>query len=223
MFISDAYAVAAKDMRIEWRARTTTAQVIPFAMLVLVLFGFAMNANLSMLQQITPGLFWMTALFVTVVATQSSTSLESTDGAYRVLLLSGLYPAAAFIGKTAAVTVKLLAVEIVLIPGVTVLYDAKIVSPLLVGVTCIAATIGLASAGSLLGTVVSGLRAHQTILPILFLPVAAPVLIAASRAFGDAFNVTIVDGWVWVCLLAIFATINLVIGALVYGTLLEDI
>ena len=222
VFAGDARLVAAKDLRIEWRARTTLGQVLPFAALVLVLFGFALDANRPTLRLATPGLLWMTVLFVTVVAVQRSVALEIADGARRVLLLCGMAPAAAFLGKAAAVAVQLLVVEALLVPGVVLLYDADIESAPLVAATCVAATVGLAAAGSLLGAVVAGVRAHQTVLPILLLPVSAPVLIAATRAFADGLGVVAVNGWSWVGLLAGFAAVNAVVGAVAYGPLLED-
>ena len=222
LLAADVRLVASKDLRIEWRARTALGQVLPFAVLVLVLFGFALDANRPTLRLATPGFLWMTVLFATVVAVQRSVAVESADGARRMLLLSGMAPAAAFAGKAAAVAVQLLVVETLLVPGVVLLYDAEIESLPLVVATCVAATVGLAAAGSLLGAVVAGVRAHQTVLPILLLPVSAPVLIAATRAFADGFGTVAVDGWSWVGLLAGFAAVNAVLGAAVYGALLED-
>ncbi len=218
----DAAAVAGKDLRIEWRARAALGQVLPFALLVLVLFGFALNANRPALKLATPGLFWMAALFVTVVAVQRSTSVEATDSAGRMLLLSGMSPAAAFAGKAAAVTVQLLVVEVALVVGVVVLYEASVQSPLMLLVAAVAASVGLACAGSLLGAVVAGTRSNTSVLSILLLPVAAPVLIAATRAFDDALGVVAVNGWAWVGLLAGFAAVNATLGAVCYGALLED-
>ena len=222
LFAADARLVAAKDLRIEWRARTTLGQVVPFALLVLVLFGFALNANRPTLRLATPGLLWMTVLFVTVVAVQRSVAVESADGAQRMLLLSGMAPAAAFLGKAAAVALQLLVVAVVLVPGVVLLYGAEVESLLLAVATAVAATAGLAAAGSLLGAVVAGVRAHQTVLPILLLPVVAPVLIAATRAFEDVLGTAAVNGWSWVGLLAGFAAANVALGAVAYGPLMED-
>ncbi len=222
LFVRDAVLVASKDLRIEWRARSTLGQILPFAVLVLVLFGFALDANRPTLRLATPGLLPMTVLFATVVAVQRSVVVESADGARRMLLLSGMAPSAAFVGKTAAVAVQLLIVQVLLVPGVVLLYDAEIASVPLVLAACVAATAGLAAAGSLLGAVVAGVRAHQTVLPILLLPVSAPVLIAATRAFSDGFGTVAVNGWSWIALLAGFAAVNTVLGAAVYGPLLED-
>lgn len=220
--LADALLVAAKDLRIELRSRVTLSQVVPFAGLVLVMFGFALDANRVTLRLATSGLFWFTVLFVAVLAVQRSTSIETTDGARRALLLAGIEPAAVFIGKAAAVAAQILAVEVFLLAGVVVLYDARVESYALVATTCVVATVGIAAAGSLLGALVAGVRARETVLPILLLPVLAPVLIAATRAFDDAFGSVAVNGWSWLGLLGGFAVINVVLGALAYGALLEE-
>lgn len=222
LLAGDVRLVAAKDLRIEWRARTTLGQVVPFALLVLVLFGFALNASRPTLELATPGLLWMTVLFATVVAVQRSVAVESADGAGRMLLLSGMAPAAVFVGKASAVAAQLLMVTAVLLPGVVLLYGAGFESLPLAVVTALAATAGLAAAGSLLGAVVAGVRAHQTVLPILLLPVVAPVLIAATRAFEDALGTAAVNGWSWVGLLAGFTAANVALGTVAYGPLMED-
>jgi heme exporter protein B len=220
--LTDSFLVAAKDLRIEWRSRVTLSQVVPFAGLVLVMFGFALDANRVTLRLATPGLFWITVLFVAVLAVQRSTAIETTDGARRALLLAGIEPSAVFVGKAAAVAVQMLAVEAFLLAGVIVLYDARLESYALGAATCVVATVGIAAAGSLLGALVAGVRARETVLPILLLPVLAPVLIAATRAFDDAFGTVAVNGWSWLGLLAGFAVVNVVLGVLAYGALLEE-
>ena len=220
--LADTRLVAAKDLRIEWRSRTTVSQVVPFALLVLVLFGFALDANRPALDVATSGLFWVAVLFVAVVAVQRATAIETTDGARRALLLAGVEPAAVFLGKALAVAVQLLAVQVVLVAGILTLYDADVESVPLLVATCLVATAGIAGAGTLLGALVAGVRARETVLPILLLPVLAPVLIGATRAFDDALGAAAVDGWAWLGLLAGFGALNMVLGASAYGVLLEE-
>ena len=220
--LADIRLVAAKDLRIEWRSRTTVSQVVPFALLVLVLFGFALDANRPALDVATSGLFWVAVLFVAVVAVQRATAIETTDGARRALLLAGVEPAAVFLGKALAVAVQLLAVQVVLVAGILTLYDADVESVPLLVATCLVATAGIAGAGTLLGALVAGVRARETVLPILLLPVLAPVLIGATRAFDDALGAAAVDGWAWLGLLAGFGALNMVLGASAYGVLLEE-
>lgn len=218
----DIVVVARKDLQIEWRSRVTFSQVVPFAGLVLVLFGFALDADRPVLERATSGLFWITIMFVSTLAVQRSTSIETTDGARRALLLAGIEPAAVFVGKAAAIAAQLLIVEAVLLGGVVVLYGAEIESVGLALAACVVATVGISAAGTLLGALVAGVRARETVLPILLLPVLAPVLIGATRAFDDALGSVAVDGWSWLGLLAGFGIINLVLGALSYGVLLEE-
>ena len=53
-------------------------------------------------------------------------------------------------------------------------------------------------------------------------PVLAPVLIAATRAYDDAFGSAAVNGWSWLAMLALFALVYVVFGALAFGALLEE-
>ena len=164
----------------------------------------------------------MTVLFVTVVAVQRSTAIETSDGARRALLLSGIEPSAVFAGKALAIAVQILGVEVLMVGGVLVFYGATVESLPLLLATCAVATVGIAASGTLLGALVAGVKARETVLPILLLPVLAPVLIAASRAFDDALGVLAVDGWAWLGLLAGFGVVNALLGTLAYGPLLEE-
>ena len=220
--LRDALLVAFKDLRVEWRSRITVSQVLPFALLVLVLFGFGLDANRPVLDAATGGLFWIAVLLVSLLAVQRSTSIEVSDGARRALLLAGVEPAAVFLGKAAAVAMQLLLVEVILVGGVVVFYGASIESFGLLVATCLVATVGIASSGTLLGALVAGVRARETVLPILLLPILAPVLIGSTRAFDDALGTVAVDGWAWLLVLAGFGAINVVLGALAYGVLLEE-
>jgi len=88
--------------------------------------------------------------------------------------------------------------------------------------TCLAATIGLASAGSLYGALSAGLRVRETLLPLLLLPVVAPVLLCGTQAFEAAMSQSSAEGWRWFGLLAIFALIYSCIGLFAFDSLLED-
>ena len=81
---------------------------------------------------------------------------------------------------------------------------------------------GLAAAGSLYGVLAAGLRVRDTLLPILMLPVVAPVLIAGTEAFGAAYANSSGDGWKWCGLLAAFSVLYLAIGIFAFEPLLEE-
>ena len=220
--LRDAALMAGKDLRIELRSKVTLQQVAPFAVLVLILFGFALDPDGGVLERASAGLFWIAVLFCGLLAIQRSFALESADGGRDALRLSGLDPAGVFLGKAAAVAIQLLALEMILAVGVAILYGREVSGVALLVATCLAATAGLAAAGTLYGVLAAGLRVRETLLPILLLPVLAPVLIAATEAFDAALGDSAADGWPWCGALAFFAGLYLVVGALAFGPLLEE-
>jgi heme exporter protein B len=82
--------------------------------------------------------------------------------------------------------------------------------------------VAVAGAGTIYGAVAGGLGTRETILPVLLLPVLAPVLIGATRAFDDALGTVAVDGWAWLGLLAAMAVVFTAVGSVAYGSLMED-
>jgi len=218
----DALLVAGKDLRLEWRSRVALNQVLPFAVLVLVLFAFALDPDRGLLERATPGLYWVAVLFSGLLALQRAFTVEAADGNRDALRLSGLDPAGIYLGKTMAVAVQLLVLEVLLGVGVAVLYSTHFGGWPLLLATLVVATAGIASAGTLYGVLAAGLRVRETLLPLLLLPVLAPVLIGSTRAFEAALAGAPADGWPWVGLLAVFAVLYIVAGVLGFGPLLEE-
>jgi heme exporter protein B len=218
----DAVVVGGKDLRVEMHSRVTTTQVAPYAILVLLLFGFAFDQNHAILSQAAPGLFWMAVLLCSMLAVQRSFALEAADGARDGLRLSGLDPAGIFLGKAAAVALQLVILEVVLGLGIAVLFWTTFHNPALLVLSAAAATVGLASAGTLYGMVAAGLRVRETLLPLLILPVVAPVLLGATQAWMAALGLTTADGWRWLTLLVSFAAIYVTFGVLSFSVLVEE-
>jgi heme exporter protein B len=220
----DAALIAGKDLRLEARARVALNQVAPFALLVLVLFAFALDPDDGVLTRAAAGLFWLAVLFSALLAVQRSHSIEAVEGNRDALRLSGLDPASIFLGKAGAVAVQLLLLELLLGLGVVVLYDVRPAGWATLAVTAAFATVGLAAAGTLYGVLAAGLRVRETLLPLLLLPVVAPVLIAATRASESALTGVALDvaPGDWLRLLAVFAVIYLAFGIVAFGPLMED-
>lgn len=222
--LRDAWLVAGKDLRVEARSRVTLNQVAPFAVLVLVLFAFALDPDDGVLTRAAAGLYWLAVLFSALLAVQRSQGIEAVEGNRDALRLSGLDPASIFLGKAGAVAVQLLLLELLLGVGVVVLYDVRPAGLATLALTAVFATVGLAAAGTLYGVLAAGLRVRETLLPLLLLPVVAPVLIAATRASESALTGVALDvaPGDWLRLLGVFAVIYLAFGIVAFGPLMED-
>lgn len=220
--LADARLVAGKDLRIELSSRVGMGQMVPFALLVLVLFAFALDPDRGILTRATAGLYWVAVLFAGLLAVQRAFAVEAAPGVREAIRLSGLDPAGVFLGKAAAIAAQLLVLEVALAVGVVVLYSADLAGPLLLVATCGAATVGIAAAGTLYGVLAAGLAVRDTLVPLLLLPVLAPVLLGATRASEAALGSGVDDGWSWCGLLAVFAAVYTMIGMTFFGTLLEE-
>lgn len=221
-----ATAVARKDLRIEWNSRVLTNQVAPFAAVVMVMFAFALD-NEGILQRVAPGLVWLAVLFSMLVVVQRGFAVETADGALDSLRVAGVDPAALYLGKSLALMVQLVALEAVLVATAVVLYGVSLdpAGGALLAATALGATVGLGFSGTLYGGLAAGARGRETLLPLLLLPVVAPVLIGATRATEAAFGsggATAAEGWGWLGLLATFAVAFGAVGALAFGPLIDE-
>lgn len=222
-----AWLIARKDLRIERRSRVLTNQVLPFAGVTMIIFGFALNANTDVLELVAPGLVWLATMFSLLLLVQRAFSVESDDGALDAMRVAGVDARAIFLGKAIGLVIQLLVLEAVLLFAAVVLYAETI--PLggivLLVTTLISATCGLAAVGTLYGGLAAGSKGRETLLPLLTLPAVAPVLIGATRAVESALGTgaaELSDGWQWVSLLTVFAVAFGVGGALAFGPLIDE-
>ena len=221
-----AIAVMRKDLAVEWNSRIVTNQVAPFAAIVMVMFAFALD-NEGILQRVAPGLVWLAALFSMLVVVQRSFAVETADGALDALRVAGVDASAIFAGKSLALMVLLFALEVMLVAAAVVLYGVEMTWAGLgqVIVTMVAATAGLGAAGTLYGGLAAGAKGRETLLPLLLLPVVAPVLIGATRATEAAFGsggAEVSEGWPRIVLLGVFAVVFSTVGSLAFGPLVDE-
>jgi heme exporter protein B len=218
----EAGLVAGKDLRIESRSRVALAQILPFGLIVILLFAFALDPDRGILARVAPGLFWVAVVLAALLAIGRSFGVEEQHRARDGLRLAGLDGAAVFLGKAGAIALELLVLEVVLGLGVVLLYDVDVHGIGILLLTALAATVGLAATGTLYGVLAVGSRVRETLLPLLLLPVLAPLLLGATRAFEDGLEGAHADAWPWVALLGIFAALYTAIGVLAFGTLWEE-
>ncbi len=232
-----AVLVARKDLLVEWRSRVTLNQVLPFAAIVMVIFAFALDrlpnppqpgrGNDTLLQQVAPGLVWLATLFSLLLLVQRTFAVEAEDGALDALRAAGVDAVAVFWGKTMALGAQLAVLELLLLGTAMIIYgvEARWSGVLLMVATWVAATVGLAAVGTLYGGLAAGARGRETLLPLLMLPVVAPVLIGATRAVEAALGIggtAIEDGWPWVGVVSVFAVAFGAGGTLAFGPLIDE-
>ena len=223
-----AVLVARKDLLVEWRSRVALNQVLPFAAIVMVMFAFALDRRGdAILEGVAPGLVWLATLFSSLLLVQRTFAVEAEDGALDALRAASVDAAALFWGKTAALAAQLAVLEALLLVIAALLYGTEVrpSGVVLLVVTWVAATIGLACVGTLYGGLAAGAQGRETLLPLLLLPAVAPVLIGATRAVEAALGTggtVVADGWPWVGVVSVFAVAFGAGGTLAFGPLIDE-
>jgi len=219
-----ALAVARKDALAELRGRHATVSTLFFAAVVLLLFGLALGPDAARLAAAAPGLLWLAVVFAGILAVNRLHLLETDDGALEQLALYPVARRAIYVGKALGGFAVMLLLGVLVLGAVGVLFAvdvAKAWLPLLVTVVLGAA--GVAAVGTFYAGVTVRLRAREAMLPLLMLPVLAPLLLGAVKASaaalaGDPFD----ELGAWLQLLVAFDVIMIVAGMATYGYLLED-
>jgi heme exporter protein B len=219
-----AMAIARKDAVAELRGRHATVSTLFFSAVVLLLFGFALGPDSARLAAAAPGLLWLAVVFAGMLAVSRLHLLETDDGALEQLALYPISRRAIYLGKALAGLAVMLVLGLLVLGAVGVLFAVDIGSawlPLLV--TVLLGAVGIAAVGTFYAGVTVRLRAREVMLPLLMLPVLAPLLLGAVKATsaalaGDPFG----ELGSWLQLLVAFDVIMVVAGAATYGYLLED-
>ena len=229
-----AWLMARKDLRVEWHSRVALNQILPFAAITMVLFAFAVDRlpaapgeTDTVLVQLAPGLASLGTVFSLLLLVQRTFAVETEDGALDALRAAGVDAAAVFWGKTLAMWIQLAILSALLLGTAVVIYGIEVrwSGVVLLGTTWLTATFGLAAVGTLYGGLAAGARGRETLLPLLLLPVVAPVLIGATRAVEAALGTggtAIADGWPWVGVVAVFAVAFGAGGTLAFGPLIDE-
>jgi len=219
-----AWAIARKDARAELRGRQATVSTLFFAALVLLLFGFALGPDARRLTEAAPGLLWLAIVFGSLLSVTRLHQLEVEDGALEELARYPVERYAIYLGKLLAGLAAVLVLGGVLLPVVAILYGISLDDawPALV-LTVLLGALGLAAVGTFYAGVTVRMAAREVMLPLLMLPVVAPLLLAAVKATTAALaGNPLGDLGAWLQLLAAFDLVMIVTGAATYGYLLED-
>ncbi len=186
-FASTAFAIMAKDVRSELRTRSATNGMLVFGLLVVVTFNFALNLEGEAATDAGSGALWVAILLAAMMGFNFIFAQEREQGGMEGLILSSPDSSAIFFGKLGGALLFTLALEAFLFPVFAVFSNVSILSPGLPAVVLLG-TLGFVTAGTLFSAMAVTSRARELFLPLLLLPVAVPVLIAAVEGTRAAIQ-----------------------------------
>jgi heme exporter protein B len=215
-------AIFWKDVLTELRTREIIVSVLVFALLVLVIFSFAFNTGADMTELLAPGILWAALTFGGVIGLNRVFTVEKENSRLEGLMLCPVDRAVIYWGKLAGSFTFMLVIAIIITPIFLALFNLPMFLPRL-ALIIILATLGFAAVGTLFSALAVNTRARDIMLPILFLPVVVPVIVAAVKATGPVLTGgPWADMRVWLQILVVFDIIYLVAATLVFEFVIEE-
>jgi len=222
-FFAQMWAVARKDLLLEARSRERVVSMATFAVLVAVVFSFALDPAVRA-RSIAGAMIWVTILFAGTLGMGRAFALEREADALTGILVSPVDRGALFLGKWIANLLVVLAVEAVIFPVYGLFFGLPYgrALPGLVAVVVLA-TLGFIALGTLFGAVVAHTRLGETLLPVLLLPLLIPVVIFAASATQRLLAGRPIDEISsQLRMLAAFDLVFLFVCTAIFGAVLEE-
>lgn len=176
-YFQDAAVLVRKDLRLELRSRDTVPAMLLFVLSALVVFHFALPESAG--DDAARGLLWIAILFTALLGLGRVYAAEREHGGLDGLLLAPPDRSVIWLAKTASVVVFLLVMELIALPAFALFYapvDAAMIGAILL------ADVGIAAVGTLLSAIALASRTRELLLPLLYLPLAIPVVIGGVGA-----------------------------------------
>ncbi len=176
-YLNDVGALARKDLLLELRARDTLPAMLLFVVSTFVVFHFALPAGSSGLA--ASGLLWVAIVFTALLALGRAFVPEREQRVLDGLVLAPCDRSAIWLAKSLATLAFLAAAEVVALPTFALFFhglDAAGVAGVVL------ADLGICAVGTFVGAMAVVTRARDLLMPLLFLPLAIPLVIGGVGA-----------------------------------------
>ena len=177
-YVADVGALARKDLLLELRAKETLPSMLLFVVAALAIFHFALPRGAG--DTAALGLLWSALIFTALLGLTRAFVAEREQGLFDALVLAPCDRSAIWLAKSLAVLAFLAAAEVVALPAFAAFFSG-------IGGRTIAAValadLGIAAVGTLFGAMAVAGRARELLLPLLFLPMAIPIVVGGVGGY----------------------------------------
>jgi heme exporter protein B len=216
------FAIVWKDLAAELRSRELLSAMLVFALLVILIFNFALELESKARLSVTSGVLWATFAFAGTLGLNRSMATEKDRGCLDGLLLAPVDRSAIFFGKAIGNLAFMLIVEAIVLPLYSALYNVNLFRPGLL-VVILLGSVGYVAVGTLLASMAVQTRTRDVLLPILLFPVVIPVLVAAVKAStGFIQGWPMADIWPNLNLLIVYDVIFIAVAYMVFDYVVEE-
>ena len=216
------WAIGRKDLLLETRNKDVIVAISAFALLVLMIFTFAIDINQVNAKLTGPGILWASIAFAGVTGLNRAFALELEGNTLEALMLAPISRDLIYAGKMFGNFLFITAAQIIVIPIFAVLFNLAVLRWEMLVVSLLT-TIGFSAIGTLFAAMTIRVRAREVMLPILFLPVVTPLIMAAVESTSHVVNDSSwSEIYQWIQLAIAFDIAFIVVSAFIFQQILED-
>lgn len=213
-----------KDLQIELRTKESLSSLLLLGLLTLLILSFAFDPTSELRKPAAPGVLWVATIFAGTLGMNRSLLQERENDCLQGLLLAPIDRGSIYLAKAVANFLFMLTAECVIVPLFIFFFNLPFwqttgrLAPVLVP-----GLLGFAAIGTLFAAVALRTRAREVMLPLLMLPLAVPLFLAAidaSRRLLDGESIGAVTHWL--NLIGAFDLLFLVVGWLTFEYVTEE-
>jgi heme exporter protein CcmB len=225
MFARTVWLVLRKDLTVEVRSREIAYTTLFFAVSCVMVFAFALVREGRPIEDGAAGILWIAIAFAGTLALGRAFERERQSETLRALLLAPADRPAIYVGKLLGIVALLVGAEIVLVPLVSLLFQAPLLAhPLWLAAVVMTGTIGFSAVGTLFAAMLVRARSRDVLLPVLLYPITVPVIIAGVRATATLLQPEVDEAILrfWLALLLCFDVVFVTLALWTFEPLMTE-
>lgn len=225
MFVRAIWLILRKDLTVEVRSREIAYTTIFFAVSCILVFAFALVKDGKPPDDGAAGILWIAIAFAGTLALGRGFERERQAETLRALLLAPAPRPAVYLGKLMGIVTLLAGAELLLVPLVSVLFQAPLLRyPGWLTLLLASGTLGFAAVGTLFAAMLVRARSRDVLLPVLLYPITVPVIIAGVRGTAALLQPTVDVEVVrfWIALLVAFDAVFVTLSLWTFEPLMTD-
>jgi len=210
---------------VEVRGREIAYTTIFFAVSCILVFAFALVKEGKPPDDGAAGILWIAIAFAGTLALGRGFERERQAETLRALLLAPAARPAVYVGKLMGIVSLLAGAELLLVPLVSVLFQAPLLRyPGWLTLLLASGTLGFAAVGTLFAAMLVRARSRDVLLPVLLYPITVPVIIAGVRGTAALLQPTVDLDVVrfWIALLVAFDAVFVTLSLWTFEPLMTD-
>ena len=215
--------MAWKDLLVERRSKETLNALLFFALALLFVFQFALDADRERLTAVLPGLLWLAFILSGMLGLGRVFLVERENDCWEGLLLAPGDKSAIYLGKLTGSLALMVTVEAIVLALFALFFNLDL-GPVLPGLALVIllGTLGFSAIGTLFAAMTAQARARELLFPVLLLPVLVPVLLGTVKATETLLlREPLADVAHWLKLLVAADVIYVAAGLLTFDFILE--